>query len=315
MWPCRCRPFECYSETCKQLEKRVPPHQFSLYFTALASFLDSREAEVVVRTLKNIANTGRTVICTIHQPSLDVFCMFDALVLLVKGGNVVYTGSIGEDGTSIVQYFESISEMEKMPSGSNPATWMLDVVGAGTMKSDLFDYGAAYKTSDLAQETRELIDGPLSSHRVDLEGMSKFQGVNSWQTMQVVLKRMNTSYWRNTEYNATRIMVFTVLGLIFGSVYFDLDDSDMSGLQSKWSAVFVTSVYSLAIHAFSCVTQVVVYRSVMIRETSSRMYSPIQFSLALSKYLSARGLLDTVRDQVCRVTVFSGTLRLLCTCS
>ena len=39
------------------------------------SGLDSRAAAVVMRVVRNVASTGRTIICTIHQPSADLFFM------------------------------------------------------------------------------------------------------------------------------------------------------------------------------------------------------------------------------------------------
>ncbi|KAL0297339.1 UNVERIFIED_CONTAM: Pleiotropic drug resistance protein 1 [Sesamum radiatum] len=41
------------------------------------SGLDARAAAVVMRTVRNTVNTGRTVVCTIHQPSIDIFEAFD----------------------------------------------------------------------------------------------------------------------------------------------------------------------------------------------------------------------------------------------
>lgn len=41
------------------------------------SGLDARAAAIVMRTVKNISNTNRTVVCTIHQPSIDIFEAFD----------------------------------------------------------------------------------------------------------------------------------------------------------------------------------------------------------------------------------------------
>ncbi|KAL8527700.1 hypothetical protein ACS0TY_005517 [Phlomoides rotata] len=42
--------------------------------------LDSRAAAVVLRAVKNVANTGRTIVCTIHQPSIDIFEAFDEVM-------------------------------------------------------------------------------------------------------------------------------------------------------------------------------------------------------------------------------------------
>lgn len=41
------------------------------------SGLDARAAAIVMRTVRNTVDTGRTVVCTIHQPSIDIFDTFD----------------------------------------------------------------------------------------------------------------------------------------------------------------------------------------------------------------------------------------------
>ena len=41
------------------------------------SSLDSRAAAIVMRTVRNTVDTGRTVVCTIHQPSIEIFEAFD----------------------------------------------------------------------------------------------------------------------------------------------------------------------------------------------------------------------------------------------
>ena len=42
-----------------------------------ATGLDARSAAIVMRAVKNVAATGRTVVCTIHQPSIGIFEAFD----------------------------------------------------------------------------------------------------------------------------------------------------------------------------------------------------------------------------------------------
>lgn len=41
------------------------------------SGLDARAAAIVMRTVRNLVDTGKTVVCTIHQPSIDIFETFD----------------------------------------------------------------------------------------------------------------------------------------------------------------------------------------------------------------------------------------------
>lgn len=45
------------------------------------SGLDARAAQIVMRTVRNTVETGRTVVCTIHQPSIDIFEAFDEACL------------------------------------------------------------------------------------------------------------------------------------------------------------------------------------------------------------------------------------------
>ena len=44
------------------------------------SGLDARAAAIVMRAVKNVADTGRTVVCTIHQPSIEIFEAFDEVI-------------------------------------------------------------------------------------------------------------------------------------------------------------------------------------------------------------------------------------------
>ncbi|KAK8971527.1 Pleiotropic drug resistance protein 1 [Platanthera guangdongensis] len=46
------------------------------------SGLDARAAAIVMRVVRNTVNTGRTVVCTIHQPSIDIFETFDEVYFL-----------------------------------------------------------------------------------------------------------------------------------------------------------------------------------------------------------------------------------------
>lgn len=53
-----------------------------------AAGLDARAAVIVMQAVKNVSRNGRTVMVTIHQPSIEIFETFDAMVLLQSGGRV-----------------------------------------------------------------------------------------------------------------------------------------------------------------------------------------------------------------------------------
>jgi ABC-type multidrug transport system ATPase subunit len=91
------------------------------------SGLDARSAQIVMRVVRNIGNSGRTIVCTIHQPSAEIFLHFDELLLLKRGGRQIYTGPLGPGSATLLDYFQSVEGAKKLRAGYNPATYMLEV--------------------------------------------------------------------------------------------------------------------------------------------------------------------------------------------
>lgn len=98
-----------------------------LFLDEPTSGLDARAAKVIMKGVRKVANRGRTIVCTIHQPAADVFALFDRVLLLRRGGETVFFG----DRNLLVPYFEALPGVAPLPDGQNPATWMLEVIGAG----------------------------------------------------------------------------------------------------------------------------------------------------------------------------------------
>uniref|UniRef100_A0A453KM89 ABC transporter domain-containing protein n=4 Tax=Aegilops tauschii subsp. strangulata TaxID=200361 RepID=A0A453KM89_AEGTS len=74
------------------------------------SGLDARAAAIVMRAIRNTVDTGRTVVCTIHQPSIDIFESFDELFLMKRGGEEIYVGPLGRHSCELIRYFEVTKE-------------------------------------------------------------------------------------------------------------------------------------------------------------------------------------------------------------
>ncbi|PON60435.1 AAA+ ATPase domain containing protein [Trema orientale] len=112
------------------------------------SGLDARAAAIVMRTVRNTVDTGRTVVCTIHQPSIEIFEAFDELLLMKRGGRLIYGGKLGLHSQTMINYFQGISEIPKIPSGYNPATWMLEVTTPAAEEKIGEDFANIYKNSE-----------------------------------------------------------------------------------------------------------------------------------------------------------------------
>ncbi len=87
------------------------------------SGLDARSAMQLIRQCRGLANGGRTVAMTIHQPRLEAFELFDKLLLLTKGGKLAYFGPTRE----VKRYFSARSDMPP-ETAKNPADYVLDVL-------------------------------------------------------------------------------------------------------------------------------------------------------------------------------------------
>eukprot|EP00604_Paraphysomonas_vestita_P002123 CAMPEP_0174818772 /NCGR_PEP_ID=MMETSP1107-20130205/1628_1 /TAXON_ID=36770 /ORGANISM="Paraphysomonas vestita, Strain GFlagA" /LENGTH=300 /DNA_ID=CAMNT_0016031111 /DNA_START=699 /DNA_END=1598 /DNA_ORIENTATION=- len=93
-----------------------------LFLDEPTSGLDSTSSVILARQLKDIAlRRGVTIASVIHQPSIQTFLEFDDLLLLGKGGQVVYHGPINKAAA----YFESIGF--KSSGLTNPADFYLDI--------------------------------------------------------------------------------------------------------------------------------------------------------------------------------------------
>ncbi|KAG6819856.1 hypothetical protein H0H93_007942, partial [Arthromyces matolae] len=77
-----------------------------LFLDEPTSGLDSQSAWSIMAFLRSLADNGQAILCTIHQPSAELFQVFDRMLLLRKGGQTVYFGDLGRNATTLINYFE-----------------------------------------------------------------------------------------------------------------------------------------------------------------------------------------------------------------
>ncbi|KAE8651079.1 hypothetical protein Csa_001391 [Cucumis sativus] len=186
------------------------------------SGLDARSAAIVMRTVRNTVDTGRTVVCTIHQPSIDIFEAFDELLLMERGGQIIYSGPLGQQSCKLIEYLEAIPGIPKIEDGQNPATWMLEVT-APPMEAQLdINFAEIFAKSPLYRRNQELImqlSTPTQGSE-DLHFSNEYSQSFLSQCKACFWKHCH-SYWRNTQYNAIRFLVTIFISFLFGLVFWN----------------------------------------------------------------------------------------------
>lgn len=190
------------------------------------SGLDARSARLIVDGLEKIARSGRTVVCTIHQPSKDIFFKFDHLLLLRRGGETVYFGELGAKAKSILEYLQRIPGSPPMPNPRyNPANYMLDVIGAGCSNDGVaVDYAKEYQTSELYGDNKNKIAQLLEDNRLNRPQVvfHSMQASSLQMQLHQLLLRWLRGYWRNSGYNTTRFIIAIFVSCLFGFSFFKM---------------------------------------------------------------------------------------------
>ncbi|QCE02081.1 ATP-binding cassette [Vigna unguiculata] len=247
------------------------------------SGLDARAAAIVMRTVRNTVDTGRTVVCTIHQPSIDIFEAFDELFLMKRGGQEIYVGPLGRHSSQLIKYFESIEGVSKIKVGYNPATWMLEVTTPAQELNLGVDFNQIYRNSELYRRNKQLIAelGNPGHGSKDIHFPTKY-AQSLWVQCLACLWKQHWSYWRNPPYTAVGFLSTTVIALMFGTMFWDLGGKYSSrqdlfnAMGSMYNAVLFVGIQNSA----SVQPVVAIGRTVFYRERAAGMYSAFPYALA-----------------------------------
>ncbi|KAH7838131.1 hypothetical protein Vadar_022406 [Vaccinium darrowii] len=247
------------------------------------SGLDARAAAIVMRAVRNTVDTGRTVVCTIHQPSIDIFEAFDELLLMKRGGQVIYGGKLGEKSQTMINYFQGIRGIPPIPSGYNPATWMLEISTPAAEERIGQDFAEIYQNSQQFRDVEDSIERK-SIPAPESEPL-KFDTTFSQSPLsqfRYCLWKQNIVYWRSPSYNVVRIFFTTLTGLVLGTVFWGVGSKRDStqNLYVVLGALYSSCLFLGVSNAGSVQPIVSIERIVFYREKSAGMYSPFPYAAA-----------------------------------
>ncbi|TFK38228.1 pleiotropic drug resistance ABC transporter [Crucibulum laeve] len=245
-----------------------------LFLDEPTSGLDSQSAWAIMSFLRSLADNGQAILCTIHQPSAELFQVFDRLLLLRKGGQTVYFGDIGHEATTLIHYFEKNGSRPCNPS-ENPAEFMLDVIGAGATATSVIDWYDIWTHSPEAKQVQKDIDAIHTEgrNRPPVGATLHTEFATSWLNQTTLLiKRDSLAHYRDTTYLAAKLLLNIIAGLFIGFTFFKADNSQQ-GIQNKLFAIYMGTILAAPLCNQLQVPFLKTREIYEIRERPSRMYS------------------------------------------
>lgn len=227
-----------------------------LFLDEPTSGLDSASAFFVTQTLRGLSRDGRTVIASIHQPSSEVFELFDRLYLL-SGGKTVYFGQASE----AYEFFAQAGF--PCPSLRNPSDHFLRCINSdfdkvkatlkGSMKLRFEATDDPLEKISTAEATRTLINYYATSQysysaRQRVEEISKVKGTvldsggsQASFPMQAftLTKRSFVNMSRDFGYYWLRLVIYVLVTVCIGTIYLNVGTSYNSILARGSCASFV----------------------------------------------------------------------------
>ncbi|XP_034826842.1 dnaJ homolog subfamily C member 10-like [Maniola hyperantus] len=194
--------------------------------------LDSMTSAQCMEMLKNLARAGRTVICTIHQPTASVYNLFDQVYILANGLNI-YNGSSADT----VPYLASVGL--HCPMYHNPADYVLEIANGeyGNFNELLAakcsrDY-ATEKTIALIAEEPKFSCGKMVIVINKPHELYKFS---------VLLRRCAIQQYRDWTVTHLKVLLHLVIGVLLG-LLFERAGSDASKTFSNLGYLIVSTAY------------------------------------------------------------------------
>lgn len=242
------------------------------------SGLDSFTAASILQVLRLLAEEGRTVICTIHQPRSDLFTQFGNILLLAKGGRVAYNGP----SSGMLGYFNSLGL--PCPAMTNPADFVLDIVSVNlqSLEKENKTREAVNNILDRWREeeaSTQDVDELVATGR-ELSLPAEFRSyartpATFLPAYLTLLRRATVNFSRSPHMIIARIMQVVGIGIIFALFFSPLKGGytgiiDRLGLVQEMTALyFVGMLNNMAIYPHE--------RSVFYREHDDGVYGVAPF--------------------------------------
>ncbi len=207
-----------------------------LFLDEPTSGLSSRDSANIIDLLKELAQRGKLVFIVIHQPSSDIFKLFNQLLVLDDGGYLIYDGDPVE---SITYFKSSVKQANRQESECNTCGNVNPEQVLNIITSQVIDeYGSfTHNRKITSKEWYERFkeykvkEAPILKKEHHILPKINFKIPNKIKQFAVFVKRDVLSKLSNRQYLLINLLETPVLALLLSSIikYYNVDSADNQG--------------------------------------------------------------------------------------
>ena len=263
-----------------------------LFLDEPTSGLDSAIALDIIGTVKQLAEEGRTVLCSMYLASGRIFSKFDSIILLSKeqetdSGNIVY---FGEAGDSIIRYFEPLGYPFNKKEADNIAAYLMNIIGGGikgpaNYSSEIFDhYKQSYSYISMSEEVSATVAAYMQNEANSAQTGENRKTIAGYantalKEVFILLEFKGKSQFKDFFFLASRIVLYALASVLLVSLYVLPDGFTPTGLQMTITVIFCT-VFTASIISVLYIPSIILERPNFVREINDAAYRSTSYCLA-----------------------------------
>ncbi|XP_049962124.1 protein scarlet-like [Schistocerca serialis cubense] len=243
--------------------------------------LDSYNAQLMIQKLKSLAARGKIVICSVHQPSSEVFRFFDHLILLAEG-RVAFQGTLSE----AAEFFKRLGYM--CPDSFNPADFYIKQLSVITdyeeeCLKNIRKICTAFLQSDYSKALEKKPDTAPAELPMELSNYTKISHCNWLSQFYWLIWRSMKDSRRSYFGHALQIIMFLTTTTVVATFYQGVSPETQEGMQDFRGLLYLLSSEMFFYSAYSVLYTFPYEIPIFLRE--SNLYSSSAYYI--SKVIAA----------------------------
>ncbi|KAJ9584329.1 hypothetical protein L9F63_021329 [Diploptera punctata] len=249
--------------------------------------LDSLSCSQCVSLLQILAHQGRTIVCTIHQPSASLFQMFDHVYVLGQG-RCLYQGATH----NIIPYLERMEL--PCPQYHNPADYVIELACGehGQEKIDkmvvctqngnsLTWFKSSFNASDPKRAVEPMVRMEDESRSKSKEVKHGLQETSQWNQIKVLLRRGYIKAKRDQTMTHLRLLVNFFVAVMLGLLFYG-GGNEGSRTLDNYNLLFACLIHNMMTPMMITILTFPTEMMILQKEHFNRWYSLKSYFISIT---------------------------------